>query len=284
MSIAVIGDIHGSISNLKRISQKLKRYQFVFITGDITGTISYSLVIKSILKSKRISREKYAELVYNDYLPEFIEHQLQSAKKITNILLKIDKPIFFTHGNSDLKEARDFFSQISKENENLHYVGNSIQTHERWLVTGYGYCSPSKYRTPFETPGEKEEKEIIEDLNKLEQEILTYTESNDYTLVGLFHEPPFGTKLDYISHKSHVGSELVQNHISKIPYNYVFSGHIHESQSYEKTDNRILLNPGPLVNGEWAFVDSDTKNIQLKRLMFNLTLKGFAYKTRNIFK
>lgn len=284
MSIAVIGDIHGSILNLKRITKKLNKFQLIFITGDITGTISYPFVIKSILKSKRISREKYAELVYNDYLPEFIEHQLESAKKITKILLKIDKPIFFTHGNSDVKEARDFFTQICKENENLHYVGNSIQIHDKWLVAGYGYCSPSKYKTPFETPGEKEDKKIIEDLNRLEQEILTHIESNNYTLVGLFHEPPFGTKLDYISHKSHVGSELIRNHIVKIPYDFIFSGHIHESQNYEKTDNRILLNPGPLVNGEWAFVDIDAKNIQLKRLMFNLTLKGFAYKTRSIFK
>ncbi len=284
MNIAVIGDIHGSIANLKRIIQQSKKAQIIFITGDITGTISYPLVVKSILKSKRISREKYAELVYNDYLPEFIKYQLKSAEKIIKILLKIDKPIFFTHGNSDVIEARDFFTQISKEHENLHYIGNSVQIYEKWLVSGYGYCSPAKYRTPFETPGEKEEKEIIKDLAGLEKEILNYSESNDYTLVGLFHEPPLNSKLDFISNKSHVGSELILNHISKIPYDYVFSGHIHESQNYEKTKNRILINPGPLVNGEWASLDIDKKKVQLNQLKLNFTLKGFAYKTRDIFK
>ena len=284
MSIAVIGDIHGSIYNLKRVVRKLKNHQSIFVTGDITGTISYPLVIKSILKSKRISREKYAELVYNDHLPDFIKYQLKSAEEITEIFLKIGKPIFFTHGNSDVKEAREFFSQISKEHENLHYIGNSVQIHEKWLIAGYGFCSPAKYRNPFETPGEKEEKEISDDLTRLEKEILTHIESNDYTLIGLFHEPPFETKLDYISSKSHVGSKLIGEHISNIPYEFIFSGHIHESQNYEKTDNQILINPGPLVNGEWAFVDLNTKNVQLERLKLNLTLKGFAYKTRDIFK
>ena len=284
MSIAVIGDIHGSILNLKRVAQKLKQYQLVFVTGDITGTISYPLIIKSILKSKRISREKYAELVYNDYLPDFIKHQLKSAEEIVDIFLKIGKPIFFTHGNSEVKEAREFFSQISKEYENLHYIGNSIQIYEQWLISGYGFCSPAKYRNLFETPGEKEENEISKDLNRLEREILTYTELNDYTLVGLFHEPPFETKLDYISHKSHVGSKLIREHISKIPYDFIFSGHIHESQNYEKKDNQILVNPGPLVNGEWVSVNLKTRNIQLKSLKLNLTLKGLAYKTRRVFK
>ena len=118
---------------------------------------------------------------------------------------------------------------------------------------------------------EKEEKEILKDLTRLEDEIITHSDSNNYSLVGLFHEPPFGTKLDFIPHKSHVGSELILNHISKIQYDYVFSGHIHESQGFEKTDNRILLNSGPLINGEWASVDSNTKNVELKRLIFNLT-------------
>ena len=73
MRISIIGDIHGSILNLKRIIPKLKKSEIIFVTGDITGTISYPLVIKSILKSRRISREKYAELVYNDYISEFID-------------------------------------------------------------------------------------------------------------------------------------------------------------------------------------------------------------------
>ena len=285
MRISIIGDIHGSILNLKRIIPKLKKSEIIFVTGDITGTISYPLVIKSILKSRRISREKYAELVYNDYISEFIDYQISSARKIIKLLLSTKTPIFFTHGNSDVKEARDFFSKISKENENLFYVGNNIEIHEKWLVAGYGFSSPSTYRTPFKTPGEKKNDEISYDLKKLEQKITSLRETNEFILVSLLHEPPLNSELDFMPYStSHGGSKLISEYIHKIPFDYVFAGHIHESQNYEITDNNIMLNPGPLLNGEWAFINYKTRNVQLKKLFISLTIKGFAYKTREIFK
>lgn len=285
MRFSVIGDLHGSISNLRQIIRKIRKTDALFITGDITGTISYSLVLKSILRSKKISREKYTELVYNQYLPQFIKFQIKSAKKIFNLLSKANIPVFFTHGNSDAREVREIFERYSEDNPLFFYLGNSIIKFKDWIVVGYGYCSPAEYRTPFQTPGEKKKDEIIEDLRQIEtkiQELLKYKKN---LLFGIFHEPPKDSKLDFVTRKSeHVGSELIRNHISKNPYNFVFSGHIHESQDFEIQKNAIFVNPGPLVNREWAIVYPDRMSVSLKKIRIPLSIKGLIYRSREIFK
>ncbi|MFW9851398.1 MAG: metallophosphoesterase [Candidatus Thorarchaeota archaeon] len=285
MRFSIIGDLHGSISNLRQIIRKIQKTDALFITGDITGTISYYLVLKSILKSKKISRERYTELVYNQYLPQFIKFQVKSAKKIFNLLSKARIPVFFTHGNSDAKEVREAFEEYSENNSNFFYLGNSIIRYKDWIIVGYGFCSPAEYRTPFQTPGEKKKKEIEEDLKKLEIKIQEMLNDGEKFLFGIFHEPPKDSKLDYVARKlNHVGSELIKNHVSRIPYNFIFSGHVHESQNYEIQENTIFVNPGSLVNREWAIVYPDETSVSLKKILIPLSIKGLIYRSRDIFK
>ncbi len=285
MRFSVIGDLHGSISNLRQIIRKIRKTDALFITGDITGTISYSLVLKSILKSKKISREKYTELVYNQYLPQFIKFQIKSAKKIFDLLSKANIPVFYTHGNSDAKEVREVFEEYSKNNSKFFYLGNSVIRYKDWIIVGYGYCSPAEYRTPFQTPGEKKKKEIKEDLQQLETKIQELIENEENILFGIFHEPPKDSKLDYVARKSnHVGNELIKNHVSKNPYNFIFSGHIHESQNYDIQNSTIFVNPGPLVNREWAIIYPEEMSVSLKKIRIPLSSKGLIYRSREIFK
>lgn len=285
MKFAVIGDLHGSISNLKRIQRKLKLYDAIFITGDITGTVSYYLIMKSIIQSGKISREKYAELVYGKYLSQFIRFQKRTAYKIFRILSKTEVPVFYTHGNSDTEEVKVLFQQFDDDNTLLHYIGNSVVKYEQWLVVGYGYSSPANYRTPFQTPGEKSLEDIRNDLSALSLQISGVKNSEVELYFGVFHEPPKDTKTDFIPHKnSHGGSELIREHITKIPYDYVFTGHIHESQNFEYLKNKLILNPGPLINRQWATVNQTDSNIELRKIPFSLSTKGIVYRTRETFK
>ncbi len=284
MKFSVIGDLHGSIANLRYIKRKIRKTDALFITGDIAGTLSYRLILKSILKSKKISREKYAELVYDKYLVEFTEFQKKSVRRIFKILSKINIPIFYTHGNSDAEEVIVLFKSYSETNPLFYYLGNSICKHKKLIVVGYGFCSPAEYRTPFQTPGEKEKDEISEDLLILETKILKYEKNKDDLLIGLFHEPPKGTKLDYITQKStHSGSELIEKHIHSIQYDYFFAGHIHESQDYDFRKSVVLVNPGPLVNRKWAIVDIDKKSVSLKKIPILLSMRDFIYRSRETF-
>ena len=285
MKYAIFGDLHGSIINLKRIRRKLKQCQAIFITGDITGTISYPLVIRSILISKKISRERYTELVYTKYLEKFTRFQIRTAKRIFRILEKLEKPVFFTHGNSDTEDVRGFFEEIAKKKANLFYIGNQITIFGKLRVIGYGFCSPAEYRTPLQTPGEKEENIIISDLKLLEQQALSNPITEDQFTIGLFHESPKNTKLDYIPRKSsHGGSVPIKTHISNVPYDFVFTGHIHESQNQDVINDAVVINPGALVDRRYVILNLKDNKVLFKRLIIPLSLKEFIYRTRSVFK
>ncbi|MCE7741489.1 MAG: hypothetical protein GOP50_03435 [Candidatus Heimdallarchaeota archaeon] len=285
MKYAILGDLHGCINNLKRIRKKLKQCEAIFITGDITGTISYPLVFKSVLKSGKVSRERYTELVYSDYLDSFATFQIRNAKKILKILEKLDKPVFFTHGNSETGRVREYFEKIAEERSNLFYLGNSIETYKNLIVIGYGFCSPADYRTPLQTPGEKEIEEIEVDLTSLEKQFNALQHKEEDSIIGIFHEPPHNTKLDYIPNKStHGGSNTIKDHISRIPYDFVFTGHIHESQNFEKLNSTLAINPGALVNRNYAIVNLEDSKVSFKKIHFPLSIKGLIYHTRTVFE
>jgi len=285
VTIAVIGDIHGSLNNLRRLIPKIKHVKALFVTGDITGTISYPLILKSILETKTISREKYTDLVYGKYRNRFVKFQIESAAKFLKQILKLDCPVFFTHGNSETEEVKGFFSSQSKENDNLYYLENTVVKHDEWIITGYGYCSPAVYRKALQTPGEKEDKEIIKDLQALETKLLNINSDTNLTKFALFHEPPFNTKADYLPfQKTHGGNKIILSHINSVKYDYVFAGHIHESQGHETREGTLIMNPGALVNAQWATLKLKEKTVQCNKLKSFFNLKDIIYNTRNHFK
>ncbi|MCK4972804.1 MAG: metallophosphoesterase [Candidatus Heimdallarchaeota archaeon] len=285
MTVAVIGDIHGSLNNLSRLIPKIKQAKALFVTGDITGTVSYTLIIKSILETKTISREKYTDLVYGKYREKFVKFQIKSAAKFLKLVLKLDFPVFFTHGNSETEDVREFFTLQSKDNDNLYYLENSVVKHDEWIISGYGYCSPAAYRKALQTPGEKEDSEIIKDLQTLETRLLNINSISNFTKFALFHEPPFNTKADYLPFlKTHGGSNNILSHINRVKYDYVFAGHIHESQGYEIREESLIMNPGALVNAQWCALKLKEKTVQCNKLVSLFNLKNFIYNTRNHFQ
>ena len=285
MTVAVIGDIHGSLNNLSRLIPKIKQAKALFVTGDITGTVSYTLIIKSILETKTISREKYTDLVYGKYREKFVKFQIKSAAKFLKLVLKLDFPVFFTHGNSETEDVREFFTLQSKDNDNLYYLENSVVKHDEWIISGYGYCSPVVYRKALQTPGEKEDSEIIKDLQTLETRLLNINSISNFTKFALFHEPPFNTKADYLPFlKTHGGSNNILSHINRVKYDYVFAGHIHESQGYEIREESLIMNPGALVNAQWCALKLKEKTVQCNKLVSLFNLKNFIYNTRNHFQ
>ena len=64
--------------------------------------------------------------------------------------------------------------------------------------------------------------------------------------VLVFHQPPFGTKLDKISEVGHVGNKSMTKIIKSIKPILSVSGHIHETFNItDKIGKTILINPGP---------------------------------------
>lgn len=278
----LIGDIHGNLKHLQQTIKKLEKHKIdaLFVTGDIAGTVHYPLIINSILKYKTISREKYVDLVYGEAYHRFTEFQQSTVESALSMLSRKAFKVFFTHGNSETKEARELMNTLASENDNLFYLGNDVVELENIQVVGYGYCMPAEYRQSFKTPGEKKIEEIEKDLQQLESRI----SHNDKLLIGLFHEPPNNVKVDYIPQKKvYGGNPIINKHIAKVKYRYFFSGHIHESQGYAKVGDTIVVNPGALVESEWAVVDETSQKIHFFKKKFNPSVLNFIYKTRKLF-
>ncbi|MHA1686555.1 MAG: metallophosphoesterase family protein [Candidatus Heimdallarchaeaceae archaeon] len=286
MKLGVIGDMHGNLRNLKKVIKKLdsENIDALFITGDIAGTIHWTLILKSIWKYKNISRARYVDVVYGEGYQKFTEFQKKSITKTFELLANKDYPIFFTHGNSETKETRILMAKLAKENNQLFYLENGSVTWNKLQVVGYGYCMPSKYRTPFKTPGEKSEEAIKKDLQKLEKDIDLNKACKEQTLIGIFHEPPINTKADYIPHKKiHGGSPYILDHINKVQYDYIFTGHIHESQAFEYRKKTLLVNPGALVEGKWAVINTESHTAKLYKLRTSISLSKTIYMLRALF-
>jgi Icc-related predicted phosphoesterase len=87
-------------------------------------------------------------------------------------------------------------------------------------VAGLGYSSP----TPFHTPGEYSEADLggrLAPFAPLEP------------LVLICHAPPYGTALDRVRDGLHAGSRSVRDFVDRYQPEYLFCGHIHETEGVQ---------------------------------------------------
>jgi Icc-related predicted phosphoesterase len=81
------------------------------------------------------------------------------------------------------------------------------------------------------------------------------------------HAPPHGTTCDQLENGQHVGSTAVRNHIEATHPNLVLCGHIHEARATDHIGTSEIVNPGPLMRGYYAVVDTDADlQVELRRL------------------
>ena len=98
-------------------------------------------------------------------------------------------------------------------------------------------CGGSTF-TPFNTPFEMSEKEFEKAISKLK------TQDHRLKILLLTHEPPYGTKLDYLG--EHEGSKSIRKFIDKHQPDYNICGHFHENEGLkDKIGRTIVINPGP---------------------------------------
>ena len=100
---------------------------------------------------------------------------------------------------------------------NFHEQTMRIGQHH---VAGLGYSSP----TPFNTPGEYSEAELAERLARFE---------SLNPLVLICHAPPHGTPLDRVRDGVHAGSRSIRDFVDRRQPDYLFCGHIHETEGVE---------------------------------------------------
>ena len=172
---------------------------------------------------------------------------IERAKRIIDYIKLYNPVIYAQAGNFDKKEVETF---LREEGISLH--GNGFME-EHIGIFGVGGSN----KTPFGTPNELDEKEIAFFITQ------GYEKVKDAPLkLFICHAPPFNTPLDMVTNGQHVGSKAVRSFIEDYQPDLCVTGHIHEGKGEFRIGRTLILNPGPLKNGGYVEIISDTNSIQ----------------------
>ncbi len=281
MKIGLLADIHGSEKNLNQLLNHFKKEKvdLVLIAGDIAATVSYKLIIRSFIATKKLSRSNYATYAYSSALDLFDRFQIKSLKKILKRLNRCSFPSIIIQGNSETVNASLFLKEESERSSNLFFIDNEILELPEFKFTFIGYSGtlPAVYRRAFASPGEKPLAQMREELEGMEKKI-----KGTNPIIFLTHDAPYGTKLDIIkSRNEQGGNKALTEFIERVKPIINVHGHIHENRGAARFTETFLINPGAVVDGRGAIYDSEKTTLRmLEGFSQGMKLLAFVYKIR----
>jgi len=174
---------------------------------------------------------------------------LKEATRLLSILSETGVPVLFVPGNCDPP------SLLGANLEDAKLLHGEATTYGELSFIGIGGSPP----TPFHTPFELSEEEIIAELKRAAENITDYRR-----LILISHSPPHRTRLDRTMLNLHVGSLSVRRFIEENEPLLVFCGHIHEAKGEDKIKSTIIVNPGPAKDGDYVLALVKKNNISIE--------------------
>jgi Icc-related predicted phosphoesterase len=113
-------------------------------------------------------------------------------------------------------------------------------------LAGVSAAPLSPLHTPYELPDEELARRAEAGLTSIRE-----------ARVRIFcpHAPPHGTACDRLRSGEHVGSAVLRALVDREEPDVVLCGHIHESRAIDELGKSLIVNPGPVTAGHYAFVD-----------------------------
>ena len=167
---------------------------------------------------------------------------LSEARHLLSLSSGLRVPLLFVPGNCDPP------SLMGVDIEGANCIHGKNVGYGNLTFIGVGGSPP----TPFSTPFEMTEEEIMETLNRSSQNLTV-----DRWLILVSHAPPYDTQLDSVLLGHHVGSRSVRRFIEGRKPDVVFCGHIHEAKGTDQINGTIIVNPGPARHGDYAWASFD---------------------------
>jgi len=184
------------------------------------------------------SNQNEVMTIFHRLINERLQHWIELAdEKLKDSKAKI----FMAPGNDDPMEM-DAILESSKVMKSAAMKNLEVLGYEMITIA---HTSP----TPWDTPREWSEEEMTKNIDKLAGTI-----KNMERAIFNFHDPPYGTILDYApklkdmrqsaGETEHVGSTAVSEAIKKYQPFLGLHGHIHESRAAQKIGRTFCVNPG----------------------------------------
>ncbi len=167
------------------------------------------LMLKRIAEASK--KEKPDLLVCTGDLSMFESNLEYTVKKLDAIGIET----LVIHGNH---EEEDSLAHLCKKSKNVKFLHKKLFRKGDVLFFGFGGGGFSK-----------KELDLEEFVNKYKGQI-----KDKDKVVFLTHAPPYGTKLDVVPGFGHVGCKSTSDFAKKGLFDFILSGHIHDSAG--KTD------------------------------------------------
>ncbi len=254
MKILAISDWHAKENVLSGLAKAVNTLSLdaILFTGD---------VLRWRAKCSEWANAKSENRPPDKNKPEIkqeIENNAQLYRVFYETVRQIDLPFFSVPGNVD--SPLDQYIKIGweemKENSKLHITHSGfLVLDESFAVTGFG----------GEISEQDKEDYFVLQYPRWEVEYgLNFLSNVSSNKILLSHTPPVGT-LDLDDGK-HKGSQVVNDLIQKYKPKWVFCGHAHGARGKETISDSIIVNPGALKNGFYAWVDTEKPEVELKTL------------------
>ncbi|MFB6489835.1 MAG: metallophosphoesterase family protein [Thermoproteus sp. AZ2] len=159
----------------------------------------------------------------------------EAARRTLEILAQ-GSPVYYVAGNMDPGDA---FGDLG--------LANAVQLHGRVVQKNGVYFAGLGY------VGEGEAEAVLGRLRGLRP------------LVLLTHSPPYGV-LDKAYSGERLGNKALRRFIEAERPVLVVSGHVHEARGVEKIGETLVVNPGPLMRGYYAFIELEAGRAEAELL------------------
>lgn len=277
-TIVYTSDVHGNEIHYNKLCEFAERFSpdAVIIGGDIAPKgISSADFIQSQREFIKRKLPAFAKQLKKSGSKLFLMMGNDDAAANMDALEKHDSKLYHIIHNKRLKLTDDFdivgygFVPITpfgiKDWEKFDFSNvpeNFKKEYERRKRTDcqyWGYKSTPRGWVDFIFPADAEEKDSIQkDLEKV-----LFTAEPEKT-VYVMHTPPFGTSLDLVGWKGHIGSMAVRQFIEEQQPYLTLHGHIHETFSVSGKFKNSIGRALSMSSG-----NCNTKN-ELALLVFDL--------------
>lgn len=179
----------------------------------------------------------------------------ETGKAALEALCRKHDSIFAVLGNCDEPE---FIEELEEQDI---CIERSLVFHEGLAFAGSG---GGTYFTG-KTANERQENEILSDFNIVENSVKDTGDASLWkSLILVSHNPPKDTKCDAVNAELHAGSQLFTDFIKENQPLAVICGHIHEGRAIDKIGESVVINPGPLLESNYAWLEVEKKNGEWK--------------------
>ena len=166
-------------------------------------------------------------------------------------LCKKHDVIFSVIGNCDEPE---FLKELEKRDVS---VENTLAYLGGVCIAGSG--GGSKFTGT--TPNERTEEELLSDFSVVEHASGGTDKKGAWNnLILISHNPPKDTKCDAVNPALHAGSQKFRELIERLSPLAVVTGHIHEGAAIDTIGSTTIINPGALLDGKYAVMETAEKD------------------------